>query len=63
VTVEAGPELILVVRDNGIGITDTGRRSGLANMAERAVMLGGTMRADPAEGGGTILEWRVPVQS
>jgi len=62
VMVEAGPELRLVVRDNGIGITGTGRRSGLDNMAERAERLGGTMRTVPAEGGGTMLEWRVPLQ-
>jgi signal transduction histidine kinase len=63
VTVEAGPELVLVVRDNGIGMAGTGRRSGLANLAERAKMLGGVMRAGPAEGGGTALEWRVPLQA
>src|ERR1700677_1071826 len=58
VTVEAGPELVLLVRDNGVGIGDTRRRSGLANLTERAALLGGTMRAGPAEGGGTELEWR-----
>jgi signal transduction histidine kinase len=62
VTVEAGPELILIVRDNGVGITDTGRRSGLGNLAERARMLGGAMSAGPADGGGTTLEWRVPLR-
>jgi signal transduction histidine kinase len=62
VTVEAGPELVLMVRDNGTGIKETGRRSGLANLTERATLLGGTMRAGPAEGGGTELEWRVPLQ-
>jgi signal transduction histidine kinase len=62
VTVEAGPELVLLVRDNGSGIKETGRRSGLANLADRAALLGGTMRAEPAEGGGTELEWRVPLQ-
>jgi signal transduction histidine kinase len=61
VTVEAGPELILTVRDNGTGIKATGRRSGLANLAERADLLGGTLRTDPANGGGTELEWRVPL--
>jgi signal transduction histidine kinase len=61
VTVEAGPELILVVRDNGTGMKQSGRRSGLANLSERAEMLGGTMNAGPAEGGGTALEWRVPL--
>ena len=62
VTVEVGTELILVVRDNGIGIRDTARRSGLGNLAERAEMLGGAMHAGPADGGGTTLEWRVPLQ-
>jgi signal transduction histidine kinase len=62
VTAEAGQELILLVRDNGTGIKQTGRRSGLANLADRAGLLGGTMRAEPADGGGTELEWRVPLQ-
>jgi len=61
VTVEAGPELVLLVRDNGIGIKETGRRSGLANLADRAALLGGTMHAVLAEGGGTELEWRAPL--
>jgi two-component system, NarL family, sensor histidine kinase DevS len=62
VSVEAGQELILVVSDNGTGMKQTGRRSGLANVAERAEMLGGTLRTSPADGGGTTLEWRVPLQ-
>jgi signal transduction histidine kinase len=62
VTIETGPELTLLVGDNGTGITGTGRRSGLANMAERAALLGGTFRVDPAAGGGTELEWRVPLR-
>jgi signal transduction histidine kinase len=53
--------LTVLVRDNGQGIGDTGRRSGLANMAERAEHLGGVLRLAAAEGGGTELEWRVPV--
>jgi signal transduction histidine kinase len=61
VTVEAGPELVLVVRDNGTGLRPTARRSGLRNLGERAEMLGGTMNAGPARGGGTTLEWRVPL--
>jgi signal transduction histidine kinase len=61
VTVEAGPELILLVRDDGVGMEDSERRSGLANLAERAGMFGGTMRTGPADGGGTQLEWRVPL--
>ena len=62
VTIEAGLQLVLVVRDNGVGMKTSERRSGLANLAERAGLLGGTMRAGSADGGGTELEWRVPLQ-
>jgi signal transduction histidine kinase len=55
--------LSVLVRDNGRGITETGRRSGLANMADRAEHLGGKLRISPADGGGTELEWKVPVPS
>jgi signal transduction histidine kinase len=61
VTVEVGSDLSLRVRDNGTGMGQTTRRSGLANMAERAAELGGTLTIDPAAGGGTQLDWRVPV--
>jgi signal transduction histidine kinase len=62
VMVEAGQELVLLVRDNGVGIKDLDhRRSGLANLAERAGLLGGTVRVGPADGGGTELTWRVPL--
>jgi signal transduction histidine kinase len=60
VTVEVGLELILRVRDDGTGMAQTTRRSGLANMAERAADLGGTLTIGAA-GGGTRLDWRVPV--
>ena len=61
VTVEIGDELMLRVRDDGTGMGQTTRRSGLANMAERAADLGGKLVIGPAEGGGTQLDWRVPV--
>ena len=61
VAVEAGPDLVLTVRDNGVGMRDTGRRSGLANLAERAGELGGTLRTGAGPNGGTELEWRVPL--
>jgi signal transduction histidine kinase len=53
--------LTVLVRDNGTGIPEGGRRSGLANMANRAEKLGGGLQLSPAEGGGTELEWKVPV--
>jgi signal transduction histidine kinase len=61
VTVDVGPELLLRVRDDGTGIGQTTRRSGLANMAERASDLGGKLTIAAANGGGTQLDWRVPV--
>jgi signal transduction histidine kinase len=61
ITVEAGSDLVLFVRDNGVGLPKTTRRSGLGNLADRAGELGGTFHVGPADGGGTELEWRVPL--
>jgi two-component system, NarL family, sensor histidine kinase DevS len=62
VSVEAGRDLVLTVRDNGIGLpAASSRRSGLANLTERAAETGGTMRVATGDGGGTELEWRVPL--
>jgi signal transduction histidine kinase len=61
VTVTTGPDLAVVVSDDGRGMKETNRRSGLRNLADRAGQLGGTLRVGPAAGGGTELEWRVPL--
>jgi signal transduction histidine kinase len=61
VAVEAGADLVLSVRDNGIGLAGATRRSGLANLTERAGECGGAMRVATAAGGGTELLWRVPL--
>ncbi|MGW5861554.1 GAF domain-containing protein [Streptomyces sp. NPDC055239] len=53
--------LTLTVADNGIGIGESGRRSGLRNIAERAQRLGGTLALESGPDGGTRLEWRVPL--
>ena len=58
---DGGCDLVLTVQDNGSGIKPGSRRSGLANMADRASALGGSLRAEPAADGGTALEWRVPI--
>ena len=66
VTVDAGADGMLTVQvtDDGTGIGDGGRRSGLRNLADRAEKLGGELRLEPADPGapkpGTRLEWRVP---
>lgn len=57
----AAGRLTLVVTDNGVGIEPDGRRSGLANLEERATRLGGTFTVDSPEGGGTRLRWSVPL--
>jgi signal transduction histidine kinase len=61
VTVAVGDQLVLRVRDDGTGMGQVTRRSGLANLAERAADLGGELMIGPAEGGGTQLDWRVPI--
>jgi signal transduction histidine kinase len=60
VKVDVSDEVVLEVTDDGIGLPDTGRRSGLANLAERARRLGGSFTTQ-ASGAGTSLHWRVPL--
>ncbi len=65
VLVEAGKQtgLLLRVIDNGRGFPSSptvGR--GLRNFEERAASLGGSFNASPASNGGTVIEWRVPLE-
>lgn len=53
--------LTVTVVDDGIGIAEDGRRSGLRNLSERAERLGGELTVAQAASGGTRLEWRVPL--
>ncbi len=61
VSISAGTELLLVVQDNGSGISPGGRLSGLGNLKHRAEALGGQLQLDQPEDGGTRLQWRVPL--
>jgi two-component system, NarL family, sensor histidine kinase DevS len=61
VTLSANADLILVVQDNGVGIGQATRRSGLANLKQRAEGHDGVLRIDEVDSGGTRLEWRVPL--
>jgi len=61
-----GDELALCVADDGTGIADTERRSGLANLARRAERRGGGFAVDdnPTTGTdrrGTRLTWTIPL--
>jgi signal transduction histidine kinase len=56
---------ILTVRDNGVGINASKRRTGglgLPNLQRRAEKLDGTFTVETAEGGGAIVTWQVPLQ-
>jgi signal transduction histidine kinase len=52
-------QLVVDVMDNGIGIGDAARRSGLANMRERAERHGGLLTTPEHEG--THLRWMIPL--
>jgi PAS domain S-box-containing protein len=54
----------LRVADNGVGITmRPAGGHGLDNMGERAKLLGGSCEVGHVDGGGTIIEWRVPLRN
>lgn len=70
VTVRDGSsDIDIAVVDNGAGIpetvaTDVSRRGlGLSSMAERAKILGGELRIEPAPGGGTAVRLRFKTRS
>ena len=60
-----GDCLQVIVEDDGVGMQETGRRSGLANLSERAHGRGGTlMILSPVAGlGGTRVLWECPMTS
>ncbi len=53
-----GRDVSVVVTDDGTGIHDD-RRSGLANLTQRAAARGGSLTLDTGPDG-TRAEWRVP---
>jgi signal transduction histidine kinase len=54
--------LSLTVQDDGVGLGDSTRRSGLANLHQRAAKLGGSLAVEVPSGGGTRLCWSVPLR-
>ena len=57
----AGGQVAVVVEDNGVGADPALARGGLVNLLDRAGDLGGTFEVRRGEGGGTVLDWRVPL--
>jgi signal transduction histidine kinase len=53
--------LTVEVRDDGVGLGSTARRSGLDNLRRRADRRGGTFAVRPREPTGTWLSWSVPL--
>jgi signal transduction histidine kinase len=64
VTIIANPSSLTVdVRDNGIGIGDPGRASGLQNLRARASRHNGGLVVHSGESGGTELRWTAKLGS
>lgn len=55
-----GGRIEVGVADDGTGVGDTARLSGLANLRERAEARGGDFTIHGTPGGGTTLGWNVP---
>ena len=60
-TVEAGDALVISMVDNGGGMPPQVARSGLRNLEERALSLGGGLTIADEPGGGTRVTWQVPL--
>jgi signal transduction histidine kinase len=57
----ADGQLAVVVQDDGVGADSALARGGLVNLLDRARDLSGTFEVRAAEGTGTVLDWRVPL--
>ncbi|MEU7990010.1 GAF domain-containing protein [Streptosporangium canum] len=53
--------LVLTVIDDGLGVPEGGRHSGLRNLQDQAERLGGSFAVESRPGGGTCLMWSVPL--
>ncbi|GAA3068164.1 GAF domain-containing protein [Streptomyces roseofulvus] len=61
---DGSPGVRLTVADDGVGLPEGGRRSGLRNLARRAEALGGASWCGPGlaeDGGGTSVVWEAPL--
>lgn len=56
-----GEDVVLTVTDDGRGIRDGARGTGLLGMAERASLVNGSIELARRDGGGTVVTLKVPV--
>jgi signal transduction histidine kinase len=62
VQIAVADEFVIDIADDGVGIAaDVQRRSGLANLVERARRMGGSCGIGGTEGGGTRIHWTAPL--
>jgi len=61
IELSAGQELVLRVRDNGVGVPVDAVESGLANLRRRAAARGGRCTVTGVAPSGTLVEWSVPL--
>jgi signal transduction histidine kinase len=61
VTVKVDDELCVEVVDNGRGISERTKSSGLTNMHDRAQQAGGRFTVETPATGGTMLRWTAPL--
>ncbi|WP_101524574.1 sensor histidine kinase [Nocardioides houyundeii] len=57
-----GEQLVLVVADDGRGIPPDAAGTGLRGMHERAALIGARLHVGRRDGGGTVVELRVPLE-
>ncbi|RVW02978.1 GAF domain-containing sensor histidine kinase [Rhodococcus xishaensis] len=62
VAIDAADQLTIRIRDDGVGVPDNPRRSGLDNLVRRAEQCGGSCSVLPGVDHGTELIWRVPLK-
>lgn len=62
VEVSAADELVVAVSDDGVGVPEDARRSGLNNLERRAQVAGGCFEVGRSALGGTRLVWRAPLE-
>jgi signal transduction histidine kinase len=63
VTLDVDERICLIVRDDGKGVGEVGRRSGLLNIEQRAQECGGFLALVVPPEGGTEIVWQVPLES